>query len=66
MSTPVLQHGALSVLGIAELARLVKQCRIDIHREGVKEEGAQVGLFKQRLADWLAVPVWVRHWVAGD
>ena len=66
MSTPFLQHGALSVLGIAELARLVKQCRIDIHRDGVKEEGAQVALFKQRLADWLAVPVWVRHWVAGD
>ena len=66
MFTPFLQHGALSVLGIAELARLVNQCCIEIHREGVKEEGAQVALFKQRLADWLAVPVWVQHRVAGD
>lgn len=66
MSAAFLQHGALSVLGIAELGRLVEQCRIDIHRDGLKEEGAQVELFKQRLTDWLAVPVWVQHWIAGD
>lgn len=63
-----LHQGALSVLGIAELARTVGQCEADIYQQGLSEDAAaQQALYEERLAAWRDVPVWsARRVVEGD
>lgn len=63
---PYLHLGELSVLGIARLAQVVNQCRIDIYQGELKEESAQQALFEERLADWREVPVWVERWMVEE
>jgi len=65
-NVPQLQQDKLSVLGIARLAQVVNQCRIDIYQGELKEESAQQALFEERLADWREVPVWVERWMVEE
>lgn len=58
--------GSLSVVGIADLAGIIAQCRIDIHQQGLTDDNRHRTLYQSRLSGWEAVPLWAEHWVAGD
>jgi len=62
VSSDLLNHGELSVTCIAKLARVVKQCNIDIHSQSISDETAQQELFETRLNAWMDAPLWVERW----